>query len=105
MNPQNEVRTLSKFIQSIERGKELHPGPFSRQLWKDALLSEINEFMAEPCQKCDFEGGCFGCNGLDNGQLAKFRAEIMDIAVVAYRFGQMLDEIITEKERKIDTNK
>ena len=101
MDPKNEVHALSKIIKAVERGKELHPGPYTRQEWKKALLSEINEFISEPCQKCDFEGGCIGCNGMDRGQLAKFRSEIMDIAVVAYRFGQMLDEIITEKEKQL----
>ncbi len=94
MNPKIEGHTLKKFLEAVERGKVLHQGPFTRQAWKEALFSEMKEFMKEPCQKCDFEGGCFGCNGLQNGQFARFRAEILDAVVIGYRFVQFLDGIV-----------
>ncbi len=98
MNPQSEAHMLKILLDAVERGKEMHSGPFTRQEWKEALLSEIKEFLDEPCQKCDFEGGCVGCNGIDNGQLARFRDEILDIIVVGYRFVQFLDSVIAESK-------
>lgn len=97
---ENEPHALKIFLDAVGRGKALHPGPFTRQELKEALLSELKEFMAEPCQKCDFDGGCLGCDGLRNGQLARFRVEILDIVVVGYRFVQFLDMVIADGKGK-----
>ena len=103
MNPQTEARCLKIFFDAVDRGKKLHPGPFSRNEWKEALLKEIKEFEAEKCYECGFGGAyCGGCRGIDNKQLTEYRNEALDIAVVAYRMVCYLDEIIENDEIRIE---
>jgi hypothetical protein len=97
----DEMNALKEFLGAVERGKELHPGPFSKIEWKGALLSEIAEFTREHCRECGFVGSCVGCKGMENGQFLKYRDEILDVAVAAYRFAEFLNGLITKRETKI----
>ena len=98
---ENDMFSLIKFLKAVEIGKEKHPGPLTKLQWRLDREEEIEEIRKERCDACsNCEGRC--CNKLNN--LNRYRNEVMDLAVVAYREGVFLDSLI-EKERKFAGNK
>ena len=99
MNPVTKVMQLKNFMDAVERGEKLHPGPFTIQEFRLALNSEIFEMKNEDCYvtmcvKCKPEK----CAGYAE-KIRRYRAEIMDVAVVAYRFVAKIDEVIAGNSR------
>lgn len=99
MNPKIEARQFKKLMDAVERGKKLHHGPYTREQWEEGLGEEIEEMRdgncgGIKCTECLDKRGCIE-------PLKAYRSEVQDVAVVAYRFGIFLDEMIAEKEREL----
>lgn len=74
------MNSISKFcdvfVQAVGRGMRLHPGPYDFQEWLDALDGEMDEFAREVDEE-HFDGN-------------RAADELIDVAVVAYRFAKAL---------------
>jgi len=105
VNPSKEMGGLLKFLHAVERGKELHPGLYTKKQWEDDLNEEIDEMKGpDSCEEIICEECLIlmdGCLSECVEELKAYRSEVMDVCVVAYRYGQFLDEMIAEKEKSL----
>lgn len=98
MNPQTEARQFKRFMDAVDRGKELHPGPYTPDEWQRDLVKERLEADAEICSlacfRCGFTEGSPDCIA----KLKRRQSELLDEAVVSYRSSMAMDDTIREKE-------
>jgi len=98
---------LQDFLKAVERGKQLHPGPFTFWNWKKALWDEFCESKAEDCHACEEctlgSTKAIGCittrEGTEN--LKRYYRKVINIAVVAYWFAEFLNKLIEVKRGKL----
>lgn len=81
------------FIEHVKRGKKLHPCEnYSLVQWISDWVEEVDEVKA--VWKNFYEGHL--------ESVKRLRDELLDSAVVSYRMAMVLDEILKEKENKVE---
>ena len=91
MKPENEMQGLLRFVQAVERGKELHPGPFTIHQFYSDVMSEVAELVEAYNQVL---------SGIQ--PLTRVTEEAIDVAVVAHRFANHLRKIEEKKAMEFD---
>lgn len=97
MSPQREMDMLLRFLRAVERGKELHPGPYNKEQWKRDAERENEEVRQENCYVC------LTCERSESSavcinNLKRYAQEVLDSAVVRYREWGYLMGLIADKE-------
>lgn len=70
----NMSENMQIFMDAVERGRELHPGPYIWDEWADAFNGELDELEDECDQAIAMEK-----------KPVRVREELMDVLVVGFR--------------------
>ena len=85
------MQGMLRFIQAVERGKELHPGPFTiHELYSD-LVAEMAELVEAYNQVINSEE-----------PVSRMEDESRDVCVVSYRLAEYLRTIHKKNIMKFD---
>ncbi len=89
MNPKIEGHTLKEFLDAVERGKKLHPGPYSFcEEWLFDLREEWSEIWDAYAE------------AISSGKWGHFFDELMDLIVIGYRIIEIKNDILKELENE-----
>jgi hypothetical protein len=98
MKPVSELQGFMKFIQAVERGKELHQGPFTIHELYSALMAEVTELV----EAYELTLSAMADLGVSEYPMARVASEATDVAVVAYRFAEFLRLLDENRASRLD---